>query len=79
MAEWGMRQADLGIVRKGDQDCLDAVVCAIIGYHWRFAPRAASIMIGDLALGYMVTPATDEVRERLERAARALGVPVDGA
>jgi predicted RNase H-like nuclease len=34
--------------RKEDQDGLDAVICAMVGYHWRAKPREASIIIGAL-------------------------------
>jgi predicted RNase H-like nuclease len=43
--------------RKADQDQLDAVLCALIGYQWRAKPRTESIMIGDLISGYMISPA----------------------
>lgn len=62
-----------------DQDCLDAVLCALIGYHWRCKPRDASIMIGDLTSGYMIAPVAPPARFRLEAAARKVGVAVDGA
>jgi predicted RNase H-like nuclease len=64
--------------RKGDQDRLDAVLCALIGYHWRARPRQDSIMIGDLASGYMIAPADVSTRSRLAAAAAKRGVPIDG-
>lgn len=64
--------------RKEDQDRLDAVLCALIGYHWRMRPRQDSIMIGDLVSGYMIAPANAATRSRLAAAAAKRGVPVDG-
>ena len=63
---------------KRDQDCLDAIICALIANHWRHQPREASIVIGDLSSGYMVSPVTTATRVRLERAGALRGVPVDG-
>jgi len=64
--------------RKADQDQLDAVLCALIGYHWRTKLRALSIMIGDLTSGYMISPVDSSTRARLEAAAAKRRVPVDG-
>lgn len=64
--------------RKADQDKLDSLLCAIVGYHWLRRPRDESIMIGDLTNGYMISTATPAVRERLRLAAFRVGVPIDG-
>jgi predicted RNase H-like nuclease len=64
--------------RKADQDRLDAVLCAMIGYHWRVKLREHSIMIGDLISGYMIAPADAKTRRHLTTAAAKRGVPVDG-
>jgi predicted RNase H-like nuclease len=64
--------------RKADQDQLDAVLCALIGYLWRAKPRAESIMIGDLMSGYMISPVDANIRVRLKTAAAKHNVPVDG-
>ena len=64
--------------RKADQDRLDAVLCALIGYHWRCKPRKDSIMIGDLTSGYMIAPADANTSSRLIAAAAKRGVPIDG-
>jgi predicted RNase H-like nuclease len=48
---------EVGLIRsprKADQDRLDSVLCALVGYHWRIKPREESIMIGDLRFGYMI-------------------------
>jgi len=75
---WCDHHARLVSPRKADQDCLDAILCALIGHHWLTAPRQESVMIGDLARGYMVVPAGAEVRARLSRAAALRQVPIDG-
>lgn len=64
--------------RKADQDQLDAVLCALIGFHWRAKPRTESIMIGDLTSGYMISPVDASIRARLKTAAVKHSVPVDG-
>ena len=63
---------------KADQDQLDAVLCALICYHWRAAPRQESIMIGSLTCGYMISPTSAAISERLKTKAAQLGVCVDG-
>lgn len=64
--------------RKADQDQLDAVLYALIGYQWRAKPRAESIMIGDLISGYMISPIDTSVKVRLKAAAAKHRVPIDG-
>jgi hypothetical protein len=72
---WARECARLPSPRKADQDRLDSVLCALIGYHWRSKPRAESLMIGDLATGYMIAPSQPNARARLETAAARCGVP----
>lgn len=62
--------------RKGNQDQLDALLCALIGLRWLYAERERSVMIGDLALGYMVAPVVGEVLNRLRAAGIRQAVPV---
>lgn len=70
------REAELnGSPRKADQDRLDSVLCAIVGYHWRTRPREQSIMIGDLTFGYMIAPSQTEMRATLDRASQKHRVP----
>jgi predicted RNase H-like nuclease len=64
--------------RKVDEDRLDAVPCALIGYHWRVRLREHSIMIGDLTSGYMIAPADANTRRHLATAATKRSVPIDG-
>lgn len=60
---------------KADQDRLDAMLCLLVAAIWRFAPRERSMVVGDLETGYMVFPASEEVRSRIEGRAALLGVP----
>lgn len=77
LTDWADDVATIAIPRKADQDRLDAVLCALIGLHWHTAPRTTSIMIGDRTAGYMIAPASADVRARLEIAAKRAGVPID--
>jgi hypothetical protein len=71
--------SSLAAPRKGDQDKLDAAICALVGLMWRTKPRTETIMIGDLETGYMIAPASSEVRSKLNLAALKSGVAIDGA
>ena len=75
LARWSRDQARCSNPRKADQDCLDAAICALIGAIWRMCDRSESVVIGDLDRGYMVSPVSDGIRPRLERAAREREVP----
>lgn len=77
LSAWADDLASIAAPRKADQDRLDAVLCALIGLHWHLAPRDASIMIGDREAGYVVAPASLDVRQRLMAAAAACGVSTD--
>ena len=77
LTTWADGLAETVVPRKADQDRLDAVLCALIGLHWRTARRDASIMIGDRVSGYMIAPASAEVRLRLSAAAANCGVTID--
>lgn len=61
---------------KTEQDCLDSVICALIGFIW-LACSPASVMLGDLKNGYIVTPVSDRTRTRLVKAAARKGVPIE--
>lgn len=69
-ADWCLSHRNLASPRKGEQDLLDAVICALIGLHWLVASPSKSMMIGDLKTGYMVTPVSDDVASRLRAAQR---------
>lgn len=77
-AAWCRAAAALPTPIKADQDRLDAMLCLAIALHWRLAPPEQSIMIGDLERGYIVTPASAEMRMRLTQAARKSYVSIDG-
>jgi predicted RNase H-like nuclease len=57
------------------QNMLNSVFCCFMGYRWLIAPRADSILIGDLQSGYMVAPTEAGTRNRLTAAAAEHGVP----
>jgi predicted RNase H-like nuclease len=78
-ASWCRAYRSMPAPRKADQDRLDAVLCLIVALQWRLHGSDQSIMIGDVLTGYMVTPASAEVRQRLVAAARLRGVAVDGS
>lgn len=73
---WCLDAASNLAPRKADQDRLDAMICLAIALHWRLEPADASIMIGDLHSGYIVAPASSDVRARLMSAAEKIGVEV---
>lgn len=77
-ASWCRETSNLGRPSKADQDRLDSMLCLAVALHWRLAPAAQSIMLGDLLNGYIVAPASADVRARLTDAAREKGVPIDG-
>ena len=78
LAHWSTSVAGIAQPKKSDQDQLDAAICLLTALRWRLRRREESLMLGDLASGYMVFPASPDVRERLTVAARKLSVPVDG-
>ena len=63
---------------KADQDKLDAAICLLVALRWRLRQRQDSLMLGDMNTGYMVMPASPDVRLRLTIAAKKYQVPVDG-
>ena len=63
---------------KSDQDRLDAAICALVGMLWNSGNRSEQIMVGNAELGYMIAPASPEVRARLRTAAAKNNVPIDG-
>ena len=78
LAIWCKDHSGIKSPKKSDQDMLDAVLCALIGFHWRVRPRSESILLGNTATGYMIAPVCAAARERLEAAAARRGVAVDG-
>ena len=47
LADWFADMGDLPAPKKGDQDRLDAALCALIGLIWRTAPEGEAVCIGD--------------------------------
>jgi predicted RNase H-like nuclease len=78
LAEWCRAVGGTAQPRKADQDKLDSALCVLIALHWRLRPRGASLLLGDLTTGYMVLPASREVREYLTIPARKHLVAMDG-
>lgn len=78
LAEWCRTAERAANPRKADQDKLDSAICGLIALHWRLRPRDASLLLGDLTTGYMVLPASREVREYLITPAQKHLVPMDG-
>jgi predicted RNase H-like nuclease len=76
-AAWCASQEDIVTPKKEDQDRLDAMLCLLVAMQWRLAPRDQSMMLGSLDSGYMVFPASADVRERIETAAARCGVTAD--
>ena len=50
--------------RKPDQDMVDACICLLVALH--FAGERDSLMVGDMASGYMVVPYEQRLRQDLE-------------
>lgn len=73
-AAWCRQVEQLPQPKKADQDRLDAMICLLIGLHWRLRDRDQSLMLGSLEEGYMVVPASVNVRARLEDAAKRTGI-----
>ncbi|UPT98878.1 DUF429 domain-containing protein [Bradyrhizobium barranii subsp. apii] len=78
LATWAHNASLNASPKKSDQDKLDAVICALVGQSWRAKPRTETIMVGDLQSGYMIAPASPDVRTHLRNAAVIYNVPIDG-
>lgn len=75
LAQWCRCEARKEAPKKADQDRLDSMLCLAIGLMWRLCRRDEMMLIGDLHSGYMVAPASGDVRARLMARARDCGVP----
>jgi predicted RNase H-like nuclease len=78
LAGWCHNISKIAQPKKAHQDMLDSALCVMIALHWRRRPRETSLLVGDLFTGYMVLPASAQVRERLTAAARKYCVAIDG-
>lgn len=78
LAEWCRFAGKIVPPRKADQDKLDSALCVLIALHWRLRPRGESLLLGDLDNGYMVLPASRQVRKYLTEPARKYAVAMDG-
>lgn len=77
LAEWCHTAGKTVRPLKADQDRLDSVLCVLIALHWRIRSREESVLLGDLATGYMVLPASAEVRRYLTEPARKYSVAME--
>jgi predicted RNase H-like nuclease len=78
LAGWCRDTGRVAQPKKAHQDMLDSALCVLIALHWRRPPREASLLLGDLFTGYMVLPASSEVRKYLAAPARKYSVAMDG-
>jgi predicted RNase H-like nuclease len=78
LATWASNASSFLNPIKSDQDKLDAAICALVGMLWRSKDRCEQIMLGNAEFGYMIAPASPEVRARLCTAAAVYNVPIDG-
>ncbi|MGD9657527.1 MAG: DUF429 domain-containing protein [Methylocystis sp.] len=78
LAEWHRAAEEIPQPRKSDQDKLDSALCVLTAMHWRLRPRESSMILGDLSSGYMVLPASPQVRDYLTCSARKYSVAIDG-
>lgn len=74
-AQWCDAETARDKPRKADQDRLDAMLCLLVAMWWRLRPRDQSMLIGTLDTGYMVVPASSDVRSRISAVALERGVP----
>jgi predicted RNase H-like nuclease len=77
VSEWCADAAKLSPPRKCDQDKLDAVMCVIITYLWWRFGRERSMVVGDMATGYIVTPTNPNVTAEVGARANLIEVPFD--
>jgi predicted RNase H-like nuclease len=77
LAGWLEKLRVLEKPKKSDQDCLDATICLLIAIRWRLGKRDESVVLGDLSTGYMISPVSRPVMDRLSKEANKCGVPVN--
>jgi predicted RNase H-like nuclease len=78
LAGWCSSTGGIAQPRKAHQDMMDSVLCLLVALRWRLRSREMSLLLGDLATGYMVLPASPKVREYLTIPARKYSVAMDG-
>lgn len=72
---WCSAEVDRPSPTKADQDRLDAMLCLLVAMHWRLGQRNQSMMLGDLDTGYMIFPASEDVKSLISSRAMKMGVP----
>jgi predicted RNase H-like nuclease len=78
LAGWCRNARGVARPRKANQDMMDSVLCVLTALRLRLDFRVASLLLGDLTTGYMVLPASPQVREYLTPPARKYSVAMDG-
>lgn len=63
--------------KKADQDRLDSALCLLVAIRWRLGERLESVMIGDQETGYIVSPVSAPVLERLSEEAARRSIPMN--
>ena len=76
LADWASEQNRIQSPVKGNQDCLDAAICALVGLIWRGCDPAEAVVIGDTKSGFIITPVSIETHTRLKSAAQSCAVPI---
>ena len=78
LADWCAEAGVVARPAKADQDRLDAALCALVALRWRLSPREKSLLLGNLIDGYIIAPASTDVRRYLTQAACRHEVAMDG-
>jgi predicted RNase H-like nuclease len=76
LAGWVDELNALANPRKLDQDRLDAAICLLVAVRWRLGSKNESALVGDLKNGYVVSPVSPDILDRLSKAASISGIPV---
>lgn len=63
--------------KKADQDKLDAMICLMIAWFWRYGQPSGSAVLGDQHQGYVVSPCSEQVRAVLAASAVKRAIPFD--
>ncbi len=74
-AIWLTRQKLLEPV-KSDQDLLDSYICLSILIAWLFDSDSNTKMIGDVHSGYILSPLSEAMLDRMAQKATQFGVPI---
>ena len=73
LSQWATTMMGLDPPSKRDQDKIDAALCLLIALQWRHQSHGVRA-IGDLAMGYIVTPTSGATRQILTAVCAQRGV-----